>query len=42
MMEAAPLAELWGISWLWWWQLPLFALVIALVVFWVVYRRRQV
>ena len=41
MMEAAPLAALWGISWLWWWQIPLFLLVAVLIVFWVMYRRRQ-
>jgi len=41
MMEAVPLAKLWGITWLWWWQVPLFLLVAVLVVFWVMYRRRQ-
>ena len=41
MMEAAPLAEFLGISWLFWWQVPLFLLVVVLIVFWVVYRRRQ-
>ena len=35
------LAELGGIDWLYWWQIPLFLLMIALVVFWVMYRRRQ-
>jgi len=35
------LAELFGIEWLYWWQIPLLVLLIALVAFWVMYRRKQ-
>ena len=36
-----PLAELWGIEWLFWWQIPLLLILIGLIVFLVMYRRRQ-
>ena len=28
-------------GWMVWWQIPLLLVLIALVVFWVMYRRRQ-
>jgi len=31
-MEAAPLAELWGITWLWWWQIPILLAFICVYV----------
>ncbi len=30
-----------GIEWLFWWQIPLILLLIALLVFWKIYRNRQ-
>jgi cytochrome c-type biogenesis protein CcmH/NrfF len=41
MMTVAPLAEFLGQEWLYWWQLPLLALLVAVIVFYVIYRRRQ-
>ena len=38
---AMPLAELLGIDWLYWWQLPLILLLVALIVFWRIYRNKQ-
>ncbi len=35
------IAELWGQEWLVWWQIPLFILLILVIIFYVVYRRRQ-
>lgn len=39
-MLTPPLA-LFGISWLFWWQLPLLLILVGLIVFLVMYRRRQ-
>ena len=36
-----PLAELWGITWLYWWQLVLIVLLIGLILFWKKYRDKQ-
>jgi len=41
MSSPAMLAELFGIEWLYAWQIPLVLLLIALIVFWVIYRRKQ-
>ncbi len=41
MVSALPLAELWGISWLFWWQPIALVALILLIIFWVMYRRRQ-
>ena len=41
MLNMLPLAELWGIEWLFWWQLPLALVLVGLIVFLVMYRRRQ-
>jgi hypothetical protein len=41
MSTALPLAELWGVEWLFWWQIPLLLILIGLVVFLIMYRRRQ-
>lgn len=30
-----------GIDWLFWWQLPLVLLLIAILVFWKIYRNKQ-
>ncbi len=38
---AMPLAELWGIDWLYWWQIPMIILLIALIIFWKIYRSKQ-
>lgn len=35
------LAELWGIEWLEWYQPLLLVVMIALIVFWMQYRRKQ-
>jgi hypothetical protein len=40
-MATLPLAEFLGISWLFWWQLPLLALLILLIIFWRIYRSKQ-
>ena len=39
MMDSTILAAL--SDYVYWWQIPLFLLVIVLIVFWVIYRRRQ-
>ncbi|MDY6913776.1 MAG: hypothetical protein SVT52_04900 [Planctomycetota bacterium] len=36
-----PFGELFGISWLFPWQIPLVILLILLIVFWNIYRRKQ-
>ena len=36
-----PLAEWLGVEWLYWWQLPLLLILIGLIVFLIMYRRRQ-
>ena len=41
MSIPVPMAELLGIEWLFWWQLPLLLILIGLIVFLVWYRRRQ-
>jgi hypothetical protein len=41
MSIALPLAELWGVEWLWWPQIVGLLIVIGLIVFWIMYRRRQ-
>jgi len=41
MLSPLPLAELWGIEWLFWWQLPLVLVLVGLIAFLVIYRRRQ-
>jgi cytochrome c-type biogenesis protein CcmH/NrfF len=41
MTTPLPLAELFGVGWLFWWQIPLLLLLIGLIVFLVWYRRRQ-
>ncbi len=41
MLTSAPLAELWGIQWLFWWQIPLLIVLIVLIIFWRIYRNRQ-
>ena len=41
MSIAFPLAELFGIEWLFWWQIPALLVLIGLVVFLIMYRRRQ-
>ncbi len=40
-MSTLPLAALWGIEWLYWWQLPMLGLLILLIIFWKVYRSKQ-
>ena len=40
-MSAMPLAKFLGVDWLYWWQLPLVILLIALIVFWRIYRSKQ-
>ena len=39
-MSMLPLAELWGFEWLYWWQIPMVLLLIALIIFWKVYRSK--
>jgi hypothetical protein len=41
MSIMAPLAELFGIEWLYWWQIPLLGVLVGLIFFLVWYRRRQ-
>ena len=36
-----PFGELFGVEWLFLWQIPLVVLLIALIVFWNIYRRKQ-
>ena len=36
-----PMAELWGITWLSWWQLVLVVLLAGLIMFWKKYRDKQ-
>jgi hypothetical protein len=36
-----PIAALWGIEWLFWWQIPLLVLLIILLIIWKVYRSKQ-
>jgi hypothetical protein len=40
MSISLPLA-LWGQEWLFWWQIPLALILVGLVVFLIMYRRRQ-
>jgi len=32
---------IWPGGWLYWWQLPAIVLLIAIIIFWVMYRRKQ-
>lgn len=32
---------LFGLDWLYWWQIPLLVLLVALIVFWKSYRNKQ-
>ena len=41
MSNPMPLAELFGITWLFWWQIPLLLILVGLIVFLVLYRRSQ-
>jgi cytochrome c-type biogenesis protein CcmH/NrfF len=41
MFSALPLAEWLGVEWLYWWQPVALLVLIGLVVFLVMYRRRQ-
>ena len=41
MSSPLPLAEFLGIEWLFWWQIPLALVLVGLVVFLIMYRRRQ-
>jgi hypothetical protein len=41
MICSQPLADLWGISWLYWYQPLLLVALIALIVFWKMYRNKQ-
>ncbi len=41
MTSPYPLAAFLGIDWLYWWQIPLLLLVVALLVFLRIYKRRQ-
>ena len=36
-----PIAELWGIDWLVWWQIPLVLVLIGLIIFLKKYRESQ-
>ena len=36
-----PMAEFLGLSWLYWWQIPLVILLIVLLIAWKVYRGKQ-
>jgi hypothetical protein len=40
-MWSMPIAELWGISWLYWYQPLLLVLLIVLLVAWKMYRSKQ-
>ncbi len=42
MTSVMPLAKIWGEGgWIHWWQIVLLLAVIALIVFWTMYRRKQ-
>lgn len=32
---------LWEGGWLYWWQLPAVAMLVAIIIFWMMYRRKQ-
>jgi len=36
-----PIAELWGIDWLVWWQIPLVLVLVGLIIFLKKYRESQ-
>jgi hypothetical protein len=45
-MPSAMLASIWDTpiwpnGFLYWWQIPAFILLIAIIIFWVMYRRKQ-
>ena len=40
-MYTLPLAEFFGIEWLYWWQLPLLGALIVLLIFWKIYRSKK-
>lgn len=40
MASVIPLAKIWG-EWIHWWQIVLLLVMIALIVFWTMYRRKQ-
>ena len=41
MLNSLPAAEWLGISWLFWWQPLLLLALIGLLIFWKVYRNKQ-
>jgi len=41
MSMIMPIAELWGLEWLYWWQLPMVGLLVVLLFFWRMYRNKQ-
>ena len=41
MSMPMPIAELWGMTWLYWWQIPMLLLLVALLIFWKMYRNKQ-
>lgn len=41
MSSPLPLAEMFGQEWLFWWQIPLALILVGLIIFLVMYRRRQ-
>jgi len=40
MADMISLAKIWGV-WIHWWQLVLLAVLVALILFWLMYRRKQ-
>lgn len=36
-----PIAAFLGISWLYWWQIPLVILLVVLIIVWKAYRSKQ-
>jgi hypothetical protein len=41
MMAFSFTDPIWTDGWLFWWQVPLIILLIAIIVGWIMYRRRQ-
>ena len=39
MSTLMPIAKLWGIEWMVWWQIPLIILLILVIIFYVIYFR---
>ena len=41
MSTLLPLATMFGVKWMYWWQIPLVIIVVALIVFLKMYKKKQ-